>query len=294
MKKILLLSLLAFTAPVAAYGQVDANVSGASIPAKPEFKSDDAALLGLQIAQHADLYDRGWKDEVAQGIMTLHSADGDFVRRTFTRMVLENSQAGDKLQIKFVSPAEIRGVTALTHEHPGSSDDNWLYLPSNKRVRRISGANNTASFQGTEFTYEDLSNIDPTEYEWRFLEQATLKRYEGEVPVYKLDARPTYKDTGYSRITVYYHLDNFRQERIEYYDKAGVKLKVRDGLDWRLIHGRFWRSHMIAMENLQTGKRTELEQTKLYLNLSLYKSSGTGEPRANLTEDRFTTRAIQK
>lgn len=272
----------------------DTNVSGVPIPSQPEFQRDDAAAFGLQIASHADAYDRGWKDEVVQGVMTLYGADGDSVRRTFSRMVLEQADAGDKLLIKFVSPAEIRGVTALTHEHPGSSDDNWLYLPANKRVRRISGANNTASFQGTEFTYEDLSNLDPTEYEWLFLEETTLESDAGDVPVFKLDAKPTYKDTGYSHIVVYFNRDNYRQERIDYYDKAGVLLKVREGGKWRLMHGRFWRSHLITMKNVQTGKRTELEQTKVYVNMSLYTSSKTGKPRPNLTEERFTTRAIQQ
>ncbi|MFT4539571.1 MAG: hypothetical protein ACI835_002018 [Planctomycetota bacterium] len=270
------------------------NTSGVEVPAAPDFTTDDPRAYGLQIASYADIYDRGWTDEVSQGVMTLFGADGDSVRRTFTRMVYERPADGDKLLIKFMSPADIRGVTALTHEHPGSSDDNWLYLPANKRVRRISGANNTASFQGTEFTYEDLSNIDPSEYEWRFVQETDLARGDTQIPVYQLDANPTYKDTGYSRIVVYYNRDNFRQERIEYFDKAGIKLKVRDGSDWHQLHGRFWRAHDIEMKNMQTGKRTTLVQEKEYLNLSLYKSSKTGEPRENLTEERFTTRAIEK
>ncbi len=271
-----------------------ANTSGVEFPPVPTFNSADAAAHGLQIATYAEQRDAGWKDEVAQGTMTLYAADGDSVRRTFSRMIYERPGEGDKLLIQFQSPAEIRGVSALTHENSGSSDDNWLYLPANKRVRRISGANNTASFQGTEFTYEDLSNIDPAEYEWRFMEETTLERDGAILPVLKLDAKPTYKDTGYSHIVVYYSREHFRQERIEYYDKAGVKLKVRDTSEWQLMHGRFWRSYLITMENLQTAKRTTLEQSKVFLNLSLYTSSRTGEARPNLTEELFTTRAMQK
>jgi len=126
------------------------------------------------------------------------------------------------------------------------------------------------------------------------VEETTLERDGKSLGVYKLDAKPTYKDTGYSHIVVYYSRDEFRQERIEYYDKAGVKLKVRDTTAWKLMHGRFWRSYSITMENLQSGKRTTLEQSKMFLNLSLYTSSRTGKPRPNLTEERFTTRAMQK
>ena len=280
---------LAFSAG-SAMGQ---NTSGVDVPAAPTFSVEEPKVYGRQIAEHADLYDRGWRDEVVQGTMTLFDGDGDSVRRAYTRMALENFTDGDKFIVKFVSPAEIKGVAALTHENSGSSDDNWLYLPSTKRVRRISGANNTASFQGTEFTYEDLSNLDHAEYEWRFQEETELQRDGAPLKVLKLDAKPTYSDTGYSRITVYYSQEHWRQERIEYYDKAGQLLKTRDTRGWKLVHGRFWRAGEVEMINHQTGKKTTLDQSRRFLNLSLYKSSRTGKPRPNLGDDQFTTRAIQ-
>ena len=268
--------------------------TGVPVPELPAFDTADPAAHGLALATHADQYDQGWVDDVLQGAMTLYDADGDSVRRTFTRLVLEKPEEGDKIVTKFLSPAEIKGVAALTHENPGGSDDNWLYLPANKRVRRISGANNTASFQGTEFTYEDLSNLDPREYEWRFLETGSLERGGDQIPVHSLEARPTYADTGYSRLVVHYHAEHFALERIEYFDKAGKRLKTREASGWKAIHGRFWRPDKISMENHQTGKRTELIVQKQYVNLSLYKSSRTGKPRPNLTEDRFTTRALEQ
>lgn len=271
----------------------ESNASRVPVPPVPTFDTANPENHGRQIADYVDLYDQGWVDSVTQGDMTLFDADGDSVRRSISRMVLERPEAGDKIISRFLSPAEINGVAALTHESPGSSDDNWLYLPSNKRVRRISGANNTASFQGTEFTYEDLSNLDPREYDWRFMEATDLERDGETIPVFKLDARPTYADTGYSRLVVYIHRDHWRQERVEYYDKASRHLKTRDSTDWKLFHDRFWRSQRIDMVNHQTGKRTLLEQRKIFVNLSLYTSSRTGKPRPNLTEDLFTTRSLE-
>ena len=177
----------------------------APIPALPEFDTSDPVAHGFAIADYADRYDAGWADEVLQGRMTLFDTGGDSVERRFSRMVLEAEQGGDKLVLRFLAPAEIKGVSALTHENPGSSDDNWLYLPANKRVRRISGANKTASFQGTEFTYEDLSNLEVIDYDWRFLEETTIERDGEEIPVYRLEAKPNYENTGYSKIVVYYH-----------------------------------------------------------------------------------------
>lgn len=264
------------------------------VPQQPEFDKSTPEKHGRAIADYADLFDSGWKDEVLQGRMTLFDAGGDSVKRRFSRMVYERAKEGDKLIIRFLAPAEIKGVSALTFENPGSSDDNWLYLPSTKRVRRISGSNNTASFQGTEFTYEDLANLDPSEYEWRLFGEEELKR-DGEItPVYRLEARPTYKDTGYQRLTVYLHRERWTQERIEYYDRSGTLLKTRESSDWRHFHDRFWRAGTVGIENHQTKKRTVLVTEKQFLDVARYKSAKTGKWRSHLPESLFTTRALEK
>ena len=84
-----------------------------------------------------------------------------------------------------------------------------------------------------------------------------------------------------------------RQTIVEYYDKAGVHLKSFDSTDWKLQHGRFWRAFRSEMKNLQTGKRTDLIFDKVFLNLSLYTSKKTGKKRDNLTDEAFTTRALE-
>ena len=266
------------------------------IPALPKFTKEDPHVYGRQLAEYAELYDTGWKDEILKGQMTLFDASGDSVTRSFARMVYEHREkgAGDKIIIKFLKPAELAGVAALTFENPGSSDDNWLWLPASKRTRRIAGANNTASFQGTEFTYEDLGSIDPSEYVWRFVEETTLKRGKDRVPVYKLSATPTYKNTGYSRIVLYVHREHWRHERIEYYDKAGRLLKTRKASGWKLFHNRFWRAMRLDMSNHQTGKRTLLDISGQQVSLHRHTHPKTGKPRSNLSEDIFTTRALTR
>ena len=74
----------------------------APMPEAPAFTPDDPVAYGKQIASHADAVATGWVDEVMQGTMTLYDADGDSVRRTFSRMVLEQPVEGDRLIIKFL------------------------------------------------------------------------------------------------------------------------------------------------------------------------------------------------
>lgn len=263
-----------------------------SIP-ETNFTKTDAALYGRQLVDYSEEYNKGWADEIFRGEMTLFDAEGNSINRTFVRMSYERFKTGDKAIIKFTSPAEIKGVSVLTYENPGSSDDNWLYLPSTKRVRRISGANNTASFQGTEFTYEDLNDLDPAEYSWRFLGESELEIDGKKHAVYRLDAKPSYEDTGYSHVVLYLSQKNWAQLQVDYYDKAGQHLKTRTTSDWKQFHGKFWRAQEIEMINHQSGKRTKLKAQKHIVDVSKYKSVKTGQYRKNLKEDLFTTRKLK-
>lgn len=263
------------------------NTSGVPVPPVPRFDSKDPARYGKALAYYLDARDEGWRDTYAKATMTLISARGDKVSREVVITTLEQKE-GNKSIIRFNSPADIRGIAALIHEHPGGIDDTWLYVPASRRTRRISGANRTASFQGSEFTYEDLSRTVVENYDWKFLEMGTV----GKEPVYKLEARPRYKDTGYSRLVVYIHRDHWRSEKVDYYDKAGKLLKTLTESKWKEFHGRFWRGATMTMTNHQTKKATRIDMTAMYVNLALYKRRD-GSRRDNLLPDQFTKRALE-
>lgn len=265
-----------------------------TIPEPPDFSVDNAAVYGQQLMEYADAFDTGWRDEVLKGQMTLIDAAGRQVERSFVRLSMDRSPEGNKVIIRFTKPNDIRGVSALTFENRGASDDNWLYLPSTKRVRRISGANNTSSFQGTEFTYEDLSSIDPKEYEFNYLEEVPIPVDGASRVVHKIGAVPTYADTGYSRLVVYLDPESWVQVKTEFYDLSGTLLKTRESSSLKQFHDRFWRAGLVDMTNHQTGKRTTLTMDGYTVDLSLSKDRQTGAARKNLTESQFTTRAIAR
>jgi len=289
-KTVIALLAMAYTATLSASAHAD-NTSGVPIPPEPTFPTDDAAVRGHGIAKHAEAYDSGWVDQYLQARMTLIDARGQEVVRDTRGMTLEGN-AGDKALVRFMSPADIRGVAALIHEHPQTADDTWLYLPATRRVRRIAGANRTASFQGTEFTYEDLSSLIVERYDWRFVRETTVTVDGKEEPVYELEARPNYQDTGYSKLVLTVNRDNFRTSRVEFYDKTGQRLKTLIASKWKVYHGRFHRPLKLDMQNHQTGKRTVIEASSYFVNLSLYPRRD-GSSRSNLTDEQFTRRALE-
>ena len=62
--------------------------------------------------------------------------------------------------IRFLSPPDVRGVGYLARYRQGKNPDEWLYLPSMKRERRIGTRDRDAAFVGTSFNYEDLDFME--------------------------------------------------------------------------------------------------------------------------------------
>lgn len=68
-----------------------------------------------------------------------------------------------------IKPRDVQGTALLTHGHINSQDDQWLYLPALKRVKRISATARSGSFMGSEFSYEDMSSPEVEEYTHKYL-----------------------------------------------------------------------------------------------------------------------------
>jgi hypothetical protein len=284
---ILSLTLFLSLASVGASEALAENTSGVPIPAEPNFKKKNAATYGKQIATYIDLADSGWVDAYAKSTITIINARGEKNSSKTTQLTLEGS-GGNKALVRYMSPASVRGVAALTHEKHTATDDSWLYLPSSRRVRRISGANRTASFQGTEFTYEDLTTFVPSRYKWKFLSESK----KGGEPILKVEAVPTYKNSGYSKLNFHINGKQWRAEKIEFYDKGGRLQKTLNFSKWKLFHGRYWRPQKLDMKNAQTQKRSTVVISTQFVNISKYDKKD-GSARAGLKATAFTRRALE-
>ncbi|MCW8854398.1 MAG: outer membrane lipoprotein-sorting protein, partial [Gammaproteobacteria bacterium] len=113
---------------------------------------------GLEIAKQADLRDTGYNDSTARLIMELKNKQGDTSIRHVRVKNLEVADDGDKGMSIFDQPADVKGTAFLTYSHSLKADEQWLYLPSLKRIKRISSKNKSGPFMGSEFAYEDISS----------------------------------------------------------------------------------------------------------------------------------------
>ena len=108
--------------------------------------SETSEEKGLAIAQEDNKRDNGFKDFTASMVMVLKNRQGEESSRNIKNKTLEVENDGDKSLSIFERPRDVKGTALLNYTHKTGSDDQWLYLPALKRVKRISSANKSGSF----------------------------------------------------------------------------------------------------------------------------------------------------
>ena len=227
-------------------------------PAAAQDESETAEARGLRIAQEAALRDEGFGDSEAAMTMTLRNRHGEESVRHIRTRVLEKIDDGDKSLSIFDRPRDVRGTALLTHTHKTGDDDQWLYLPALKRVKRIGASNRSGSFMGSEFSYEDLSSQEVEKFTYRWLRDEPCPGAE-TLSCRTIERYPVDEESGYTRQVMWMDRDEYRPWRIDFYDRKDALLKTLTFADYRLYADRHWRAHRMAMVNRLTGKSTDLE-----------------------------------
>jgi outer membrane lipoprotein-sorting protein len=210
---------------------------------------------GLAIAREADRRDSGFGDFTAKMRMVLKNRHGQESIRLIRIKTLEVEDDGDKSLSIFDNPRDVKGTAFLTLSHKTGDDDQWLYLPALKRVKRISSRNKSGSFMGSEFSYEDIASQEVEKYTYRWLRDEILDGRECFVSErYPVDT----KNSGYSRMVSWMDKEAYRPFKVEYYDRKNALLKTLTITGYNQYLGQFWRAGEMHMINHQSGKSTQL------------------------------------
>lgn len=209
---------------------------------------------GLAIAVEADRRDSGFGDTTVDLTMLIASSPDSITSREMRQMVLETADDGDKSIMVFDRPRDLKGTAILTFTHKTESDEQWLYLPALKRVKRISSADKSGPFMGSEFAYEDFSSQEVEKYRYKYLRDEAMN---GE-QCFVVERIPTDKNSGYTRQITWVDQSEYRLQRVDYYDRKDTLLKSMVPVDYQQYLDRHWRPGELIMTNHQTGKSTTL------------------------------------
>lgn len=210
---------------------------------------------GLDISIEAKKRDIGWQDNTADMLMLLRNKQGQESIREIKMKSLEVKDDGDKSLTIFNKPRDVKGTAFLSFSHPIKADEQWLFLPALKRVKRISSRNKSGPFMGSEFAFEDLSSFEVEKYTYKFLAEEQL---EG-VNTFKVEQYPVDENSGYTRRIVWLDTSEYRVQKVDFYDRKNSLLKTLTFSDYKQYLAKYWRADKQEMINHQNGKSTELK-----------------------------------
>ena len=227
------------------------------------------AEQGFEIAARSDRSDVGFGDSRVELQMILRNAAGQQATRSLEIATLEkpDESVGDKSLVLFDTPRDIEGTGLLSHAKILDPDDQWLFLPALKRVKRIASSNKSGPFVGSEFAFEDFTAIELNKFDYRYIGVETCGEYQCDV----LERLPRYENSGYSKQIAYVDQDVFQIRKVEFYDRRGDLLKVLQLEDYRQYDNGVWRAHKLSMENRQTNKQTDLVYQDYAFNVGVSK-----------------------
>lgn len=228
---------------------------------------------GLAVAEEMDQRDLGWGDSATTLTMTLTNRHGQTSVRELRLKALEVQEpgAGDRSLVIFDRPRDVAGTAFLSHTKIEDPDDQWLFLPALKRVKRISSANKSGPFMGSEFAYEDLVSQEVDKYKYLWVQTEDC----GALTCFVIERRPVYENSGYTKQVVWVDSLQYRPMKIDFYDRKESLLKTLVFSDYRQYAERFWRAQKMQMDNHQTGKATTLDFTVYDFQVGLSESDFT-------------------
>ncbi len=209
---------------------------------------------GLAIIKEVDRRDTGWQDSQAKLTMILKNRHGDEHSRKLRMKIMEVKGDGDKSLSIFNSPRDIKGTAFLSFTHALDPDEQWLYLPAIKRVKRISSRNKSGPYLGSEFAFEDLSSFEVAKYDYKYIKDEI---YDG-IDCFVIEAYPLYEHSGYTKLVLWIDKNRYILLKTDYYDRKNSLLKTQTFHGYKQYLDQYWRPDEMRMVNHTNGKSTIL------------------------------------
>ena len=198
------------------------------------------------------------KDEEETMAVKIVDKRGAIKQRRLVRYTATGADGLSKVLVRFLAPRDIANTGLLIWEARDGDDDQWLYLPGAKKVRRIAASGKKNRFLGTDFAFEDLR---PEALAAHRYESAGSEAIDGQ-DCWIIDAFPANEreaaNSGYSKRRLWVRKDITQIVKREFYDPKGRLEKVQT--DRRLVNVKasIWRPDEIEMHDLQSNGRTVL------------------------------------
>ena len=228
-------------------------------------------LSGLEVIQK--VYDRPTGNDMTGNlIMTIENSRGNQRVRKIKQFV-KTVKNGEKKIMYFLSPADVKNTSFMTwsYDDASKSDDQWIYLPALKKVKRISSDSKGDYFMGSDFTYDDLGDRHPLDDTHTILREEVINEKETIV----IESVPKDEEYMYARTVTWVVKDSWIGLKKEFYDEDDELLKILTVDDQQSFKDVIILTK-VKMKNVQRNQFTIMEFSDVQID--------TGIPNNKFTE----------
>ncbi|MFT7531116.1 MAG: outer membrane lipoprotein-sorting protein [Gammaproteobacteria bacterium] len=235
------------------------------------------SLCGLPVLAETGL-------ELMQKYQSLHDVDAEYTHSSMTlvdkkgrkrerimQTYEKKSASGENRSLlKFLLPKKITNVGLLTWQHSGETDDDqWLYLPASKRVKRIASAGKKNRFMGSDLSFEDMQAEDL---------QAHIYKVVGEEEIngqscWKIEALPaTQKEaraSAYGKRIIWLRKDITYPVKVEFYNSRDALIKQASYEELTQVENSVWRHNKSVMSTPKKMTSTVILIDKRQIGLTI-------------------------
>jgi len=214
-----------------------------------------AAQSGLEVMEKQRTLQRA-RDEVETSVLRIYNKTGDVKERRLVSYAATPRDGVTKTLLRFLAPRDVENTALLTWEGKEGNDDQWLYLPATRKVKRIAASGKKNRFMDSDFSYEDLRPENLALHTYALLGSESVDDQD----CYIVEARPANEreaaDSGYSLRKLWIRKDTYATVKQELYERKGRLEKTTVSRGMVNVKGTLWRAREIEMRDVQAGTRT--------------------------------------
>lgn len=220
------------------------------------------------------------KDYQSTGYVYLIDKSGAIRERNFLRQRIILGRPSDGISYKdlvmFTNPTQVKGLGILTWSYidPNRDQNQWLWLPSLKKIRKISVAQSDDSFMGSEFTVEEITTRRFEDETYSFLREEKFRGFTSEfnqktyhqgTDCFVIEAKPKRSPWYYSKRIVWIDKNTGGDIFHEIYDPNGTLYKtIFKNYEMRNVNGRDYATQTyLEVKNLRSGYKTVIEMKEI-------------------------------
>ncbi len=210
------------------------------------------------------------KDGESDMKMTLINKKGSKRVRNLHQYFIDLGEVERQIMF-FTTPADVKNTSFMNWSYDDASkdDDQWLYLPALKKVKRISSSSKDNEFMGSDFTYEDMEKRSPERDDHKFIKSGT---YNGEA-VWVVQATPK-EEEQYSKKIAWISKEKHIPLKIDFYDEDEELLKTLTITGVKKMDD-YWIIVKQEMKNVQKNHQTVISLTDVSVDKGLSESKFT-------------------